>query len=214
MPILSITNANECFKMGLITRAAFQKYSTTAPFANLAAVKAQSNWDALIAAVDDTKIQLTPLFAEFSIVPTENIMYGSAGGNETPKGNQILINDKLPQNVTMQFLNLDPDAEKALYDFLQGYDSTGACVEYGVWFFDRNGNVIYDGSLGTIIPFKVDMTSISFGSQGAENLATTPSKNSLTFTVESAGDYPTRWTQDREVVKLDFSALNTATFNN
>jgi hypothetical protein len=86
---LDVIPQNVCAEdLGQITKIGvqLQQPSGTPPFANLAAIQDLDEWIDLLDANDETKIVITPIVENFVVPPTNAILEGGGGGNDTLDG--------------------------------------------------------------------------------------------------------------------------------
>lgn len=112
---LAAIPAQSCpFRMDQIVRFAFGRRAVPA-FATEAALKLLATWTTLIAAADNTKVVMSPLFAGMVIPGSEGVFVG--GGDNTTFNGIRQYQGEANVTVTGTFTNMSP-AVKAALDLL------------------------------------------------------------------------------------------------
>ena len=102
-----ISNQTCPVKIDLVNRIAFQRLSAGSIFdSGVNAITAEASWDTFLAAVDDTKLQFTPKFANTTTGASEPITFGG-DDNTTSDGEQLIVGETTPTFEAF-FYNLDP----------------------------------------------------------------------------------------------------------
>ncbi len=135
---LTAIPAQTCpFRMDQIVRMAFGRRPVP-PFATDAAFKLLATWTPLIAALDDTKIVISPLFAGFVIPSSEGVFTGG-GDNTTFNGIRVYHGENFV-TVTGNFTNVSPEVYDALALLSQeSLASSVGVTNLGFIPFNKNG---------------------------------------------------------------------------
>lgn len=119
--IPTIPNQSCKFSVGQVQKAALQRLrandgsSNSFPMTSTGAVNLLASWTTLIAADDDTKIQVTPLISNPTFTAGEAQIVGE-GGNETPDGAGVIVSTGV-STLTGEFHNIEQAIIKALKDY-------------------------------------------------------------------------------------------------
>jgi len=155
---------------GLINKVAFQRLGT--PFPTEGDLQTQGDWTTLLAASDDTKVQVSPKFASTEITPTEPITFGG-DDNTTPDGETLIVGETTP-TFTALFQDLDPDIKLQLIQF--------SCESnLGVYLFTDAGVIVHN----SLSPFP--MRAFFMGSRGLGG-RTEPNQSQMQFNMDIAWD--------------------------
>ncbi len=157
------------FKIGLVTRIAFQRSGTGSEFVTASNnIIDEASWDTFLAAVDSTKIQITPRFGGTEVTPSEAIVEGG-NDNTTPLGQPIVTGDTIPV-FTAQYFNLEPEIKRELRQFICEGDMTG-------YFIDNNNVIIgWSTDSGATIT-GIPMSQIYIGSRGLGGITESDKNN-------------------------------------
>ena len=134
-------------KFDQIVKMAIQRIQSTASFNGTdKLITALSTWTPLLTASDNTKVIVTPFFAELVIPPSEN---AEEGGNDNSTVNGIPINlGEQPVKPTGIFRNLPYNVKDALAKI--ACESVGSYGTAQIWayFFNKDGKIISQGNNG------------------------------------------------------------------
>jgi len=98
-------------KFGQIGKIAFQQVGN--PFAD---ITDQAEWTAALAALDATKVQVTPILHGQESTPAEPTTVGGAGSNEVFDGTIEIVSDGIYQ-INFNIRNPSPEVLKALKEY-------------------------------------------------------------------------------------------------
>lgn len=162
-----------------VVKMGIQRVQATPSFNGTDLITTESVWDDLVAETDDTKMIITPFFAEFVIPPSENAEEGG-GDNTTVNGLPINLGEQ-PVKVTGVFRNL-PSAVKAALDKLAGESlASYGTAQIWVYLFNKDGKIISKGDSGIpIFNFRVSTP----GSEGYNQ----DNKNNFSFNLAADWD--------------------------
>lgn len=185
--------AQDCpFRLDQIVRMAFGRRAVPA-FATEAAMKLLATWTPLIAAADDTKIVISPLFAGFVVPSSEGIFQGG-GDNTTFNGLRIYQGENFV-TITGQFSNISPAVHAALEELSQySLASSVGVTDLEIIPFNR---------LGYAFPNGLDMIPVynfRVGTRGSEGLN---ANDIIPFSFDVLPD----WDKNLQSVKLGFDPL-------
>ncbi len=193
------------FKLDQIVRLAFQRRQpqNTAPFATLADIQTLADWTAFKAAVDSTKIVMSPIFAGMVIPGSEGLF---TGGNDNTTFNGLPdYNGEGSVTITGIMKNLAPAVKRALDKLSQESLANGvSATNLTVYMFNRSGysfqiNPLVGGEASTTY-FGVPIYNFRLGSLGSEGF-NSPNSHSFSFNV------PGDWADYLTSVKPSFDPL-------
>jgi hypothetical protein len=153
------------FRFDQISKIAFQQIQTSG-FMTTTTVLLKATWTALLAAVDATKIVLSPPINNLILPPTE---VNSEGGNDnTTIGGVRNIKGLNMVTVTGQLLNISVAtklAVQALFDFSKA--PAPGVTKLWAFFFTTDGRVIYRKETLNVLGIEVyNVTVTDPGSEG------------------------------------------------
>lgn len=180
------------FRMDQIVRLAFGRRAVPA-FATEAAIKLLATWTPLVAAVDGTKIVLSPIFSGFVIPSSEGLFVGG-GDNSTFNGVREYNGENFV-TVTGNFKNITPQVYLALQKLSQ-YSIAGNIggTDLGIIPFNKNG-FAFPGGLDFI-----DVFNFRLGSRGSEGYN---ANDVVPFSFDLTAD----WADNLQSIKLSFDPL-------
>jgi hypothetical protein len=194
------------FKFDQIVRIAFQRRQpvATPPFATLADLQTLLEWTTFKAAVDDTKIVVSPIFASLVIPQSEGL---TTGGNDNTTFNGVReYNGEGAVTVTGQFKNLPPVSKRAM-DLLsqESLASSVGVSNLTIYMINKDGYVFsvnpVDGAgAATTNYVGVPVYNFRIASTGSEGF-NAPNINGFSF------DLPANWADYITSVKPTFDPL-------
>lgn len=194
------------FKFDQIVRAAFQRRQPvgTPPFASLVLAQTLSEWTDYKAAVDSTKVVVSPMFAGLTIPQSEAL---TAGGNDNSTFNGIRdYNGEGSVTVNGQFSNLPPASKRALDKLSQ--ESLASAVGVSnltVYLFNRDRygfmvNPVDGAGAATTNYVGIPIYNFRISSPGSEGLN---AKNINNFSF----DLPADWADYLASISFAFDPL-------
>lgn len=150
---------------GQITRVAFQRLGTSFPDAAGAALDIDllASWTTLIAALDDTKIQIAPIHENF-IIPAGEVISDGGDDNTTSFGQPISVGST---NISPEgrYRGLPAPQKVELDQFISESSIYG---QLGVYMFNEHGQIISHNPTGTErAPFPINAYFLgAVGSEG------------------------------------------------
>lgn len=165
-------------KFDQVIRLAFQRRQSAAPFANEAAFKLLSNWTALLAAADETKVTVSPLFAGMTIPQSEGLFEGG-NDNTTIDGNEVYKGEGFVK-VTGTFTGLTAAIAEELRT-LTAESAPGLSDGLTLFMINREGDIIHDDAYRGIPVSNFRISSVGSEGYGAGN------KHAFSFSM--AGDW-------------------------
>lgn len=187
-------DANNCQNhFGQIVRVVFQRLGT--PFADDTAIGTLATWTPLLAAVDATKVQPTPLFENFVIPGGEAITEGG-DDNSTLFGQQIVVGKGMVVP-TGNFRGLSTAVKKQLDAYIAEASVYG---NVGVYMVNEHSQFIANNLTGTeLSPFPI--TSWFIGDVDNQGF-NTHNKNSFLWNFKGG------WSDNYKIVDaIDFDPL-------
>lgn len=114
-----------------IAKLALQRAGTA--FANTTAIQTLSNWTTLLAASDDTKVQVTPYVSNL-VIPQSEAQYFGGNTNETIRGIQEYLGENFV-TVTGTFRGISPAQAEALRTYSSESAAAGGISDLVAYFF-------------------------------------------------------------------------------
>jgi hypothetical protein len=175
--------AQDCpFKLDQIVKAAFQRRQplATPPFATLVDIQTLAEWNTMKAAVDDTKIVISPLFAGLVIPESEPL---TTGGNDNTTFNGIPdYNGEGMVTVTGVFKNLAPALKRSLDKLTQeSLAGVGGSTNLTLYLFNKDG-YSFQTNPSTTLYFGIPIYNFRVSSLGSAGL-NAPNTHSFSFSV-------------------------------
>lgn len=185
--------AQDCpFRLDQIVRMAFARRAMP-PFVSETTMKLLATWTPLIAASDETKVVISPLFAGFVVPSSEGIFQGG-GDNTTFNGLRIYQGENFV-TVTGQFSNISPAVHLALTELSQySLASSVGVTDLGIIPFNKNGYA-FPNALDTIPVYNFRVAT-----RGSEGL----NANDI---IPFSFDVLPEWDKHLQSVKLSFDPL-------
>jgi hypothetical protein len=196
--VLTAVPESACpFRFDQISKIAFQQIQT-AGFMTTTTILLKATWTALLAAVDATKIVLSPPINNCIIPPSE--LNAEGGNDNTTIGGVRKINGLNMVQVTGQLLNIS-DATKlamqALFDFTKA--PAPGVTKLWAYFFTTDGKVIFKKS--TLNALGIEIYNLYVTDPGSEGYN---KDNICNFGFEMLGG----WSDGIEILTLtDFKAM-------
>jgi len=163
--IPSVTQSAFPFRLDQTTRLFLQLTPQATPnFASEAAAQTKSNWDALIAATDETKIVFTPMFSDPKI-PMSKPIKTAQDSNITVAGVPDYFGETII-SFTATFRSKDAASMLSMRNLTQfSLQNTIAQTSLGAYFMNKDGYLFMNSDFSTfqIFNFRV-------GSRGSEGL--------------------------------------------
>lgn len=151
---ISVVSCAEHF--GQIVKVAFQRVGYT-----FTDITLETEWDTVLAAVDDTKVQITP-FCENVVIPNGEPVTEGGDDNSTLFGQSIIVGQSLI-NVTGRFRGLPAASKVELANYIS---EASVYNQIGVYLINEHGQVISNASK----PFPIQ--SFFIGDVGSEGFNT------------------------------------------
>lgn len=171
-----------------------QQPSDAPPFANEADIQDLANWTDLLDATDETKIVVTPLIEGMVIPPTEPVLEGGSGSNETTDGLPI-AHDGQAVRVEGMIRSIAAAIRRAMKTLKCKATNDRPLV---MFIFNEKKKVVCQRAADDIGFEGIPIYSIFVGDPGTEGLNTstkTPISYSLAY----------GWADDLEFVSPDFN---------
>lgn len=169
--IPAITAPDCAENLGQIQKIAFQRRQATAPFPTqdnaLNGAAALASWTTLLAAVDDTKIVVTPFFENFVIPGSTEILEGG-DDNTTLDGKPVVVGGTTSR-ATGMFRQMPADTIKSLKALMCEIDLTFFMInEFGKIIGQTNDGTDFEG---------IPLSSLFIGDAGNEGKNTNDKAN-------------------------------------
>jgi len=202
----AITQPTCPFKFDQIVRFALQRRQpvATPPFSTLVAIQTLANWTTFKAAVDNTKVVMTPVFTGLTIPGSEA---QTTGGNDNSTFNGIReYNGEGSITVTGEFKNLPPASKRDL-DWLaqESLASSVGISNLTLYPINKDGyifpvNPVDGAGAATTTYFGIPVYNFRVGSAGSAGF-NAPNINGFSF------DLPASWADYLASVKPAFDPL-------
>jgi hypothetical protein len=188
------------FKLDQIVRMGLQRRQAIppGPFTTLVALQTLANWTTFQAAVDSTKVVVTPLFAGLVIPQSEGLF---TGGNDNSTFNGIPdYNGEGMVTITGTFKNIAPATKRAM-DLLaqESLAGVGGTTNLTAYLFNKDGYSFQQNPSGTIYA-GVPIYNFRVSSLGSEGF-NAPNTHGFSFSV------PSTWADYLTSVKPAFDPL-------
>lgn len=146
--LTAITAVTCPFKLDQVVKLLFQRRQAAVPFATLADLQTKGDWTDFMAAIDSTKVVVSPIFAGMVIPPSEAL---TVGGNDNSTFNGIReYNGEGAVTVTGVFKNM-PQSAKIQLDLLtqESLASAVGVSNLTAYFVNRSGAIAASNKTGT-----------------------------------------------------------------
>lgn len=182
--LTAITQPTCPFRFDQLVRIAFQRRQAVAapPFATLADIQTLGDWTDYKAAVDSTKVVMSPIFAGCVIPPSEAL---TVGGNDNSTFNGIReYNGEGSVTATGVFKNL-PSASKRDLDLLsqESLASSVGVSNLTAYFINRSG-YFFARNPSTTVYFGVPIFNFRVSDVGSEGF-NAPNVNNFSFDLQA-----------------------------
>lgn len=196
--------AQDCkFKFDQILRFGFQRNTDEAPFHTDATtpnpIEAKASWDLLTAAVDDTKIILSPIAMGVEI-PSSEGQYEGGNDNSTPFGLQMYLGEG-GITVIGQHRNLAPAVYTALQHLSYESDASLGVANLRIWLINKNGELIHETGDAEGDAWGIPVYNYRIGSPGSTGFN---SDNIIPFSFGLQPD----WADKLKITKPSFQILS------
>ena len=191
----NISNVDCEVHFGQIVRKAFGRQAGNI-FTDEAAFALETNWDIVLAAIDDTKVQFTPLFNNF-VIPEGAASTIGPDTNETYFG-ELKVVGKTAIAPSGRYQGLPFDVKSEIEEYIDEGSTFG---NLGVFLIDEFGKVYGNqiGGAGTTVT-SIPISSFFIGDPGTEGY------NTLTYT-PFMFNFKADWTNTIISVTPDFDPI-------
>lgn len=197
---LTTIPASSCpVKFDQVVKMAFQRSGQTS-FADLTALQTLATWTPLLAAVNSTKVIVTPYFASLSFPPSEAQEEGG-NDNTTVNGIPVYKGEGFVQ-ITGVFEGLTKAQYQALKKLTQESFNLSGGTNLTVFFFNRFGQILHD--MNGAEPRGFALYNFRMATVGSEGYN---ANNKYNFSMQLSGEWDDNATLTQPT---DFSALTLA----